>query len=636
MEQVLAELPVLYKVECRDFNLDAEDVSLLCTALAENSKRLTHVDVSRNRLDNDCACSLVEVLLSTQTCSAVRTIDLSWNRVDSAGAARICSGLKARESQIESLDLECNDLGDAGTKFLASALRFHWSLRLLNVAGNRIGKSGANCLAAALPESSLEHLNLSRNYIGAVGAESICAAVCERVPDTRHKDVTNTNRLRNSVLLSLKMSVNRLGDIGAKVVAAALAHAQVEYIRLSILDLANNMIGDDGAVELAKLLANFKTPLTSLVLSRNRIRHVGAEALLMAMENEHSTRLRTLELSGNEEISESYCVRVRIASRRNCWNIVAYDPLEATIAMCRCGCYDLDLTGVPLGPNAAKKIATAMSSGSARVLSLILRDTDLEDDAIGMLASACKGGFGVTRLDLSWNRLSSAGCDVLDAELLRFEDCLLVELNLECNNVGDIGAKIIANVIGFQASGKNDCRAGMQRLALGSNSIGPAGALSLAKAMQLENCKICWLDLSRNRIGLAAAAAFGLVLADPRSEFCSLVLSVNRLGDGGVQSLVSELSRTSTKSRSLKLFLRSNSISDEGADALARVIADGVPLSVLDLAFNKITGRGASNLAEAANAQKSAKGAVVDTITVLTEGNPTGVDGCFENNGKIG
>jgi internalin A len=153
------------------------------------------------------------------------SLDLRYNQIGDAGAASL-----AALTQLTSLDLGGNQIGAAGAASLAALTQ----LTCLNLDNNQIGDAGAASLAAL---KQLTSLDLWGNKIGAAGAASLAAL---------------------KQLTSLNLGYNKIGDEGAASLAA--------LTQLTSLNLENNEIGDAGAAALAAL-----TQLTSLDLSYNPV-----------------------------------------------------------------------------------------------------------------------------------------------------------------------------------------------------------------------------------------------------------------------------------------------------------------------------------------------------------------------------
>jgi internalin A len=171
-------------------------------------------------------------------------------------------------TNILSLDLSCNDIGDEGAARLATLTQ----LKSLSLKYSNISSTGATHLASLV---NLEQLDLQSNYIGDDGVRSL-------KPLTR---LTNLNLWGNRLsakgaeclaqfreLTSLILSYNKIEDSGA----ACLA----ELTNLTSLDLIGNEIGDEGVSRLAVL-----AKLKELRLSYNQIADVSSLSSLRNLEH---------------------------------------------------------------------------------------------------------------------------------------------------------------------------------------------------------------------------------------------------------------------------------------------------------------------------------------------------------------
>lgn len=164
----------------------------------------------------------------------------------------------------------------------------------------------------------------------------------------------------------------------------------------------------------------------------------------------------------------------------------------------------------------------------------------------------------------------------------------------------------------------------MQILRLGSNGIGPTGASELAAVCKLPGARLSELDLGRNRVGLVGAAALAAALVVPVSPLRVLGLAVNRLGDAGARVFADALLAPGTvrDERHIELDLSSNFIGDDGAKALAKVIAISPVFRCICLEFNKVDGDGVQALAE--SLQKRRDETLGTEVFVRCNWNPAG------------
>ncbi|XP_065894211.1 ribonuclease inhibitor-like [Dysidea avara] len=161
-------------------------------------------------------------------------------------------------------------------------------------------------------------------------------------------------------------------------------------------------------------------------------------------------------------------------------------------------------------------------------------------------------------------------------------------LNLEQSNVDEIAAFELAGILG--------CNDVLEKLWLGSNQLGTAGAMfilnSLGSIVTLKT-----LDLSFNDIGSQSAEGIAAVIHNnPLLE--QLWLDGNKLMDVGVTHICHAL-KCITKLRILSLY--SNGITDDTADELSNVIFANNLLQDLSLGINKLQSGGICKIAHALN-----------------------------------
>ena len=96
-----------------------------------------------------------------------------------------------------------------------------------------------------------------------------------------------------AALRELRLVNVKLNDSYAHILADDLRHTSVE-----LLDLSENEITSQGAAALARLLKDYQSPISTLILSKNETGSIGAESLASAIS---TTRVLTkVLLDGNE------------------------------------------------------------------------------------------------------------------------------------------------------------------------------------------------------------------------------------------------------------------------------------------------------------------------------------------------
>jgi len=187
----------------------------------------------------------------------VRTLDLSKNKITSAGVGEIAKGI-ASNVTLTQLNLSDNQIDSAGLIHLAANLSSKPALTLLNLNGNRINSQGVKALAEHIgnPEKIFPQLNLARNQLGDEGAKEVGNLV------KNNHNITNVD-----------LSGNNIGNRG---VESLLSHLGPETAILS-LDLSHNDIGTEGGLAIEKFLRSNST-IRDLNLSGNK-NLKGSEAL---------------------------------------------------------------------------------------------------------------------------------------------------------------------------------------------------------------------------------------------------------------------------------------------------------------------------------------------------------------------
>jgi len=167
-------------------------------------KNLNLRNVKLNQSDVD---GLSEALKGNQW---LLNLDLSNAGIGARGASRIAAAITPpQKSDVHTLLLGNNAIGDAGAEAVAKMIRFHRNLLRLDLGTNKIGDAGAQAIARALRAN--EHLlllGLSWNEVGDAGALAFADALRHGAYD----------------LESLLLSANMITEEGALALQQALPH----------------------------------------------------------------------------------------------------------------------------------------------------------------------------------------------------------------------------------------------------------------------------------------------------------------------------------------------------------------------------------------------------------------------------
>jgi internalin A len=172
---------------------------------------------------------------------------------------------------------------------------------------------------------------------------------------------------------------------------------------------------------------------------------------------------------------------------------------------------------------------------------------------------------GLTSLSLDNNNISDAGVRVIAERLTG-----LTSLSLDSNNISDAGARVIAERL-----------TGLTSLSLDQDNISDVGAQAIAERLT----GLTSLSLDNNNIGDAGAR----VIAERLTGLTSLSLGGDNIGDVAARNIAERLPSLTS------LSLGWGSISEAGARAIAERLAN---LTSLDLKWNEIGDAGAQAIAE--------------------------------------
>lgn len=185
--------------------------------------------------DNDVGSSGGECIgLALTQCTQLKHLTVSENELNTEGAVHILRNA----GQLESLDLSKNYIkSEAGLVIdrLLSKPRNQQNLKKLCLEYNELLHVGVQHIAKGLrANTTLEMLNLKGNVLGDDGVAYI------------------VNSLQtNSTLLDLNLALNEIGPVGASEIAHVLP-----YTSLKKLNLRKNFLGDEASAVFSEVLSN--------------------------------------------------------------------------------------------------------------------------------------------------------------------------------------------------------------------------------------------------------------------------------------------------------------------------------------------------------------------------------------------
>ncbi|XP_065133077.1 NLR family CARD domain-containing protein 3-like isoform X6 [Paramisgurnus dabryanus] len=260
---------------------------------------------------------------------------------------------------------------------------------------------------------------------------------------------------------------------------------------------------------------------------------------------------------------------------------------------------DFSLTGVKFSPAQWSALAFVLLNSEEDLDEFILKKYDRSDECLMRLLPVIKAS---RKAELCCCDIGDEGYAAL-AAALRSNPSHLRELDLNYNNPGDSGVKLLSDLLKdphcklqklhIEAEGCAALTAALRsnpshlkELDLSENKPGDSGVKLLSDLLKDPHCKLEKLLLWSCSIGAEGCAALASALISNPSHLKELNLRINKPGDSGVKLLSDLLKDPHCKLE--KLDLSYCSIGDEGCAALASALRSNPShLKELDLSFNK-------------------------------------------------
>mmetsp|Transcript_7744 Transcript_7744/g.13744 ORF Transcript_7744/g.13744 Transcript_7744/m.13744 type:complete len:509 (-) Transcript_7744:771-2297(-) len=257
-----------------------------------------------NTFGDDTACAWAFVLRSNPE---IKHLDLSWNAIGYRGADALSQSLKKSGGGF-SLELGQNRIGDEGCKYLCQATH---KVGVANVHGdfniwqNDIGRDGGMAVAELVEKNSqLTALNLSWNSMGSV-LGPLCKALAvnqgqgQWIPRPEDEIKKEINALVEDGFRKQDEDRYTKGNESRYIIRRFWnQNPELPACAIASLNLSQNLVGDEGCEELAKLLAANSPYLKNINLSWNNITSVGAIAICEGLAA--SQMLEILNLAHNK------------------------------------------------------------------------------------------------------------------------------------------------------------------------------------------------------------------------------------------------------------------------------------------------------------------------------------------------
>ncbi|XP_062895925.1 LOW QUALITY PROTEIN: NACHT, LRR and PYD domains-containing protein 12-like [Mobula hypostoma] len=524
----------LTELNLNDNQLGDSRVKLLSAALRNSKRKIKKLWLRNVGLTDSGAEDLVSTL---STNPSLTELNLGANELGDSGVKLVSAALTNSKCCIQKLWLRDVGLTDSGAGDLVSALSTNRSLTELNLGVNKLGDSGVKLVSAALRnvECKLQKLWLCDVGLTANGAKDLISTL-------------STNRS----LTELSLNDNKLGDLGVKLLSAAL---RISECKLQKLWLRNVRLTDSGVEDLASVLST-NPSLTELNLGANELGDLGVKLVSAALTNSNCC------------IQKLWLYDVGLTAN-------GAKDLISTLSTSR-SLKELSLSDNNLGDSGVKLVLDALRVSECNIQKLWLWNVGLTDSGAGDLNATLGGNPSLTVLNLNNNKLEDLGVKLVSAALKKSR-CKLQELGLRDVGLTDSGAKDLASALSTNPS--------LTELNLNDNKLGDSGVKLLSEALKKAKCKIQKLWL--RDVGLTNPGAEDLASAlSSNPSLMELNLGANELGDSGVKLVSAAL--TNSKCCIQKLWLFDVSLTANGAKDLISTLSTSRSLKELSLSDNNL------------------------------------------------
>ncbi|RQP21397.1 leucine-rich repeat domain-containing protein [Piscinibacter terrae] len=294
-------------------------------------------------------------------------LDLCKQSIGAENCLQVTRALRSN-SQVRSLMLGTNAIGDVGAQAVAQLATVNPVIEVLYLGCNNIGPEGAEHLQTALAgeSSKVTGLWLKRNPLGPDGAARI-AHILRGSRNLRVLDLVNTD-LRDEGLLAV-------------VEGACTGIAPLQFLYLS-----GNTLGPSAAASLSRLLRE-APHLRGLYLSVNRLMDQGAMLIAQALDDNNT--LQTLELASNGIGPQGAKALFSAASRHASLQRLNLGHAPSTKV--------LGASANQLLDDGARH-AAGLLAGNATLRELDLSRNGITDHGMDIMAQAMESNTGLTRL----------------------------------------------------------------------------------------------------------------------------------------------------------------------------------------------------------------------------------------------
>ncbi|XP_067828881.1 NLR family CARD domain-containing protein 3-like isoform X2 [Heptranchias perlo] len=357
-------------------------------------------------VENDVPDNVVKFLstLLITPRNLVQELWLQKSHVDHGAVKQLCAALRSPHCNLQSFSLSGNELSVESCQELALTLSTNCTLRQLDLAHNQLKDQHLIKFCGALkgPQCGLQTLCLSRNQITKNSCEGLASILKQ-----------------SQTLTILNLANNQIGDCGVKELCAALKEPGC---KLQTLSLKHNSLTHVCCEDLASALRE-NSQLIDLDCSANYIMDSGVK-LLCAGLKAGTCRIQYLRFSSCD-LSAKCCEDLVSA-------LVALRTVKGLDLHCNC-----------IGDSGVKNLCGALRHQHVRIQELGLKGNYLTDKCCSELISALCAANAVRIVDLSFNGFTDETLGHLHRLMVNCSS--LNTVNLHANQLGLESCKVLQN-----------------------------------------------------------------------------------------------------------------------------------------------------------------------------------------------
>ena len=560
----------LTKLSLAKNKLGEEGTKFLCDALVGNNT-LKELDLSGDTSLRDTVSNIGGTAGAKHVANmllvngALTSVDLRGNQLGDEGWGAIFAAICGnKDSKIMSMDASCENIGSAGVKLIAEALRTSVTggLTVANLMRNHLDVESAKMLAEVAKQKGISLCGIQRDQTTAnflyKGLEP---------PDAILLGSDLSQAIVTGALTDLYIWSNSIKDEGITAICNAVQGNKES--KLAKLNVGDNNISPIGATAVAAMVA-VTSGLMALNLSSNSLKDEGVNAVCEAIQSNKETKLTSLHFSYNGI------------------GPVGANAVAAMVAMVAVtgGLTITSLAGNELGEEGTKALCEALEQNKT------LKELDISGDWFGNKGSNIGGSAGakhvakmldvngaLTKLSLAKNEFGEEGTKAICEALEQNKSLKELDIsgdwsgNKGSNIGGSAGAKYVAKMLGVNGA--------LTATNLLHNNLDAESAKLLAEVAKQKGISLCGIlrdqttaDFSNQNLKLldAILLATDLSHAIVTGGLMGLNFWHNNLKDDGV-SAVCKAIQSNKETKLAWLNFNNNSIGPVGANAVAAMVA---------------------------------------------------------------